>query len=1450
MRTENALRTAVALGLVAGVISAAGGAEASWPAYRGNNTRTGCTPQDLPRRLHLQWTHVAAHPPRPAWPEPGKEVHRMTFDYAFHVTAADGRLFYGSSADHKVYALDPATGKVQWTFFTEGPVRFAPCVSGGRVYVAGDDGCLYCLGADDGRLIWQFRGGPRDERLVGNGQVISRWPARSGALVDGKTVYFTAGMWSTDGITVYALNADNGSVIWKNNTSNMQYMLMPHNNYEGISGVSPQGYLALADGVLLVPTGRAIPARYDAATGKMLPWSIAWGKHHRPGSSWTMSVEGVFFSARRGVTGLPTASLGPNSRLRPEGLMAWNVRTGKPAFAIHDVYTATFADKTLYMTSGTYSGTGGSVIAVDYGKISKKVVVIPPHTRGHDGAGSPAQKLTGKAKWQTPTGRIYELISAGKVLVAGGENAVLLLDSGSGKELWKAKVDGQARGLAVASGRLLVSTSTGRIYCFGSKRVDDPPVVKPRPGDRARTAKGGQVDGILNKGGVRAGYCLVLGLNDPQLPAALAQQSKLTVVVVEADEKKIARARRLVDRLGLYGTRIAVHRGSPDTLPYAPYFANLIVARKGAYDAKAARRCLRPCGGVMAVISGDGPRDVALTRRGPLDGSDEWSHPFANAGRTSASRDRRVRLPMKVLWFGGPGPARMVDRHRYPPIPVYANGRLYVPAENFVIALDAYNGREMWARELKGVGRFPGNDRGASVVADRTGVYAPHGTTCVRLDGDTGEILRTYKPPVKVQPAPKAAPAGPPSRKRRRKTTKGGYVFNAVEWNYLAVTDKAVLGTIGEARVRKSWANWPLSTPNGKVLFALDKDSGKTLWVFRPEYGAAPKGIVVGSGRVCLLDQEIAPGKIGRTRLKALDVGSGKLAWSKPLQNRWELLLSDGLLVAAGTGYSVFDVKTGAERWSNTVPPGSFNAYGAGADHYQWSVALRDFPVIPPMIVNGTIVAPPRAFDLATGKETHRAHPLSGGTIWPFGMGNGGCGTYSACPALMFMRSGSLGMYDIASDTGMHWLGQVRPSCWINTLPAGGILMMPEGASSCTCAYSFQTSVALVADDRHEEWGAYTCEPPRPGSRLRTAKLNFGAVGDKRDADGKLWLGFPRPFSPQNLKVPLTTSPDAEYTRLNADEVAITPAGRPWLYSTGVKGLTAATLELDLVRPAVAVKAATAPTVDGKLDEPCWDGSREIVLVDDSRRESSARAWLRHDGKTLYIGFRRKAPLVGGKPVAWTMNTRGENAPAWRDDCLKVRLQKGGQYEYIFLSASGARTTGRSDRRWKMKGTAKKTAWRSATHASPAAWSAEIAVPIDAPGEGMKIFLESFNRTGVGPERTFYRFRSWRRWFVSGGEANVVFTAPPAPPERTFTVHLHFAELEDVTPGRRVFDVRIQGRTVIRNLDVVAAAGGPGKALVREVKGVKAAEEITLALVPSKTGTLPAILSAVEIEPE
>jgi hypothetical protein len=139
---------------------------ADWPTYRYDNARTGCTSEPLSGPLKLQWIYTPVHPPRPAWPAPAKRPregfllrHRVNFDDAFQVASAGRMVFFGSSSDNKVYALDADTGQENWSFFTGGPVRLAPMVYKGKVFFGSDDGFVYCLNAKNGKSICKVRGG-------------------------------------------------------------------------------------------------------------------------------------------------------------------------------------------------------------------------------------------------------------------------------------------------------------------------------------------------------------------------------------------------------------------------------------------------------------------------------------------------------------------------------------------------------------------------------------------------------------------------------------------------------------------------------------------------------------------------------------------------------------------------------------------------------------------------------------------------------------------------------------------------------------------------------------------------------------------------------------------------------------------------------------------------------------------------------------------------------------------------------------------------------------------------------------------------------------------------------------------------------------------------------------------------------------------------------------------
>ncbi len=73
----------------------------------------------------------------------------------------------------------------------------------------------------------------------------------------------------------------------------------------------------------------------------------------------------------------------------------------------------------------------------------------------------------------------------------------------------------------------------------------------------------------------------------------------------------------------------------------------------------------------------------------------------------------------------------------------------------------------------------------------------------------------------------------------------------------------------------------------------------------------------------------------------------------------------------------------------------------------------------------------------------------------------------------------------------------------------------------------------------------------------------------------------------------------------------------------------------------------------------------------------------------------------------------------------------------------------------------------------------------------------------------------------------------PPRPERPHRVTLHFAEPEHLEPGERVFTVSLQGEPVLEDFDIVEAAGGSNRAVVREFSGISVGSELVITLTPT-----------------
>ncbi len=1183
---------------------------ADWPTYRGDYARTAATRERVGPPLAKRWVFSPRRKPRPLWPDPGKEIRKMTYDLAFHVAVAGGRVFFASSADDKVFCLDAATGRLMWTAFTGGPVRVAPSVWRGVVLVGSDDGCAYAFDARNGRRLWRVRGWPKPRWAVGRGRVMSVWPVLSGMVVRGETAYFVAGLFPSEGVAVCAVNAASGRLRWRRADSGQIYLQLPHPGAEAFSGVTPQGVLAASDSLLFQPTGRNVPAAYDLRTGELVQYKPE-AKYNVGGSEAT-AAGGLVFNGPAGLraydgrTGQFVMQL-PGRRLAIDGDLAYFLSDKQVTAVRFAAYADACRKYTALLNKRRDVHKQRWRAQYDLKRLKWKLKRVTPEVqkleRRYRELDKQYKALTAQMKqygpamkaaqrWTASVRGAKSIICTGAAVFVGEADGVAAFDKASGARLWRAATASPARGLAAADGRLFVSLESGDIVCFAEPNGE--PALQVREptgaaavGEEALRRADAEAKALLAATRARRGFAVVVGARDAALPLALARQSTLRVAAIAADEARASALRRTLDRAGAYGGRVAVLEMETGRLPLPDYLANLLVVKDaGLAPAGEIRRVIRPCGGAAVLRRADAGRlfprgagegfarrsgptsDLVVLTRGPLPGAGEWTHEYADAGQTNCARDALVRAPLGVLWFGEPGPARLINRHSKAPAPVCAAGRLFIAGDDVLYAVDAYNGAALWSRRIAGARRVSVNGEASNLAATRDSVYLNVGQECLRLDAETGETLARFPAPrAPGRPAiwgclavvgdrlfgsaalPYAAPAM--DEDAIRALVRRGVSWDAM--NKIRPFGPAVFRNAEEferavaARLSpKEFAAFrtrllrdpgiPRGGAASDLVFALDRRTGERLWTRRIEDGFVYHiAIAHGGGRMYLAESPwAAPNK---RRVVALDEASGKELWraavdAAPLGRAYmTLIYSNGTLLALAAGgcgkMLALNAATGAERWSKR------NRY---TRH--------------PVVTGEIIYAEPGAFDLKTGHALTRRHPLTGRPVpWRFSRAYG-CGSASGSLHCLFFRSGSYGFYDLVRDEGTSNWGGMRPGCWINIIAAGGLVLAPDGSSGCTCSYPLQTSIAFIPVEREDNWAVFNT--PGAARPVKHLAINFGAPGDRRDAAGRLWLAFPRP--PSRFALPLaaqvTFAPGGRYVRRNADLAPFASTDKPWLFAS------------------------------------------------------------------------------------------------------------------------------------------------------------------------------------------------------------------------------------------------------------------------------------------------------------
>jgi outer membrane protein assembly factor BamB len=202
--------------------------------------------------------------------------------------AVDGEVLYAGTGRAEVLALEAATGNIRWRKAVSTPVRAAPTIAEGRIFVLTMDNQLQALAVDDGRRLWGHQATAPETSVLG-------LPAP--AYADGLVV---AGFGSGD---LVALRAASGSVAWSDSLGATR----GRNSLADLSAV--RGLPVVADGRVYAGSLGGLTVALDLRTGRRL-----WEREIATGDTPWVAGDWLFMLATEGRAAAVS---------RADGRVAW-----------------------------------------------------------------------------------------------------------------------------------------------------------------------------------------------------------------------------------------------------------------------------------------------------------------------------------------------------------------------------------------------------------------------------------------------------------------------------------------------------------------------------------------------------------------------------------------------------------------------------------------------------------------------------------------------------------------------------------------------------------------------------------------------------------------------------------------------------------------------------------------------------------------------------------------------------------------------------------------------------------------------------------------------------------------------------------------------------------------------------------------------------------------------
>ncbi len=1122
-----------------------------WPMWRYDYSRSASTPEKLADNLFLQW-QVKYSPRVPVWDDPLNQ-NLMQFDRIFEPIVADNKIFLGFNDQDKVIALDINTGKELWHYFADGPVRMPLAANNGKIYFTSDDGFCYCLNAGNGSLVWKVSLAPAANKLLGNKRLISMWPARGGIAIKDNIIYTAASIFPMMGTFIYALNAENGEIIWKNEGTGSNYILQPHKS-PAFADVAPQGTFAISGDKLLVAGGRSVPAAFDLKTGEELYYQLA--ESGKTGGAFTCGNDKVFFNHHR-------------ERMT----FMYDSQTGKK----------------IKSDAGEYPVIDGDTIYFSGPNLTASLL---------------GSKNSLESFWKSDFSATNDLIKAGDCLYAAdstGITSIKIIDKRPVKQ-WSFASPANIERLVASNGKLIAVTGDGNIMVFGNTPVSS--ITSYKQPETKIENRSGYATEIIESSGITSGYCVIFGTKDIELLKDLVANTTLTLIAYDDNLPRINYLREYFDGLGVKSDRLSFLPAGK-SFPLLPkYFSSLTIINdltladvtdeevlKSVYESarpfdgkiwiKTKGREYKKISQTFSVLSmhgaefKNGKGYSLISRNGPLEGSADWTHNYGDIANTIKSEDQAVKAPLGILWFGGNSNMDVLPRHGHGPSEQVIDGRLIIQGINTISARDVYTGRLLWKKEFENLESdnwlvyfdesydednpldpkynqehmAGANSRGTNFIATKEYVYLLEGDKCHLLDITSGELEKSFT--------------------TGDETTRNlGYI--GVYENFLILgnnfSDYPEIIIPGEKPENVRMSNYDVTA--SRELIILDRFNGKRIWSVKANHGFIHNSVIVGDGLLFCLDKlpQNLETKLKRrgesqpsgSRLVYIDIKTGNKVYegTKNVFGTWLGYSSEHKLLLQATRPSK-DMLTGEDGKRMIV-------YKIPTNEILWDKQITY--ANPPIISNDKIYTNGEGFSLLTGEPLYEKDLITGEDIkWNFKR-EYGCGIVIASEHLLTFRSASAGFINLDAFEGTGSLGGFKAGCSANLVVANGVLNSPDYTRTCQCPYQNQTSLAFV----NMPWMNYWTNSNYKwsGKPIKNIGLNLNAPGDRTSDENILWLDFPNVGGdPSGIPVRIDT---IGYYLVRKDPISVNSEKTQWISSSAVGGLRSLeiTLSKEEIMPA------------------------------------------------------------------------------------------------------------------------------------------------------------------------------------------------------------------------------------------------------------------------------------------